>query len=36
MKRWMEKEVGREAGQDLKIGLDSGEGLEAEGRFTKL
>ncbi len=35
MKRRMEKEVEREAGQDLQIGLDTGEGLEAGGRFTK-
>ncbi len=32
----MEKEVGREAGPYLQIGLDLGEGLEAGGRSTKL
>ncbi len=32
MKRRMEKEVGREAGQDLQVG----KGLEAGGRSTKL
>ncbi len=32
----MENDVGREAGQDLQIGLDPGEGLEAGGRSTKL
>ncbi len=32
----MEKEVEREAGHDLQIGLDPGEGLEAGGRSTKL
>ncbi len=36
MKRRMEKEVGREAEQDLQVGLDPGEGLEARGRSTKL
>ncbi len=36
MKRRIEKEVGREAGQDLQVGLDPGEGLEAGGRSTKL
>ncbi len=32
----MEKEVGREAGQDLQVGLDPGEELETGGRSTKL
>ncbi len=32
----MEKEVGREAGQGLQVGLDPGEGLEASGRSTRL
>ncbi len=32
----MEKEVEREAGYDLQIGLDPGEGLEAGRRSTKL
>ncbi len=32
----MENEVGREAGQDLQVVLDPGEGLEADGRSTKL
>ncbi len=36
MKRRMEKEEGGDAGQDLQIGLDPGEGLEAGGRSTKL
>ncbi len=36
VKRRMEKEVEREAGQDLQIGLDPGEGLEAGSRSTKL
>ncbi len=36
VKRRMEKEVEREAGQDLQIGLDPGEGLEAGGRSTRL
>ncbi len=36
MKRRMQKEVEREAEQDLQIGLDPGEGLEAGGRSTKL
>ncbi len=36
VKRRMQKEVEREAGQDLQIGLDSGEGLETGGRSTKL
>ncbi len=31
----MEKEVEREAGQDLQIGLDPGEGLEAEGKVYR-
>ncbi len=35
MKRRMEKEVEREAGQDLQIGRDPGEGLNAGGRSTK-
>ncbi len=36
VKRRMEKEVEREAGQDVQIGLDPGEGLEEGGRSTKL
>ncbi len=36
MKRRMENEVEREAGQDPQIGLYPGEGLEAGGRSTKL
>ncbi len=36
VKRRMEKEVGREAGQDLQVGLDPGEGLEARGRSTRV
>ncbi len=36
MKRRMEKEVEREAGQDLQIVLDPGEGLEAGGRSGSL
>ncbi len=36
MKRRIEKEVGREAGQDLQVGLDPGEGLEAGGRSTNI
>ncbi len=36
MKRRMEKEVGREAEQDLQVGLNPGEGLKAGDRSTKL
>ncbi len=36
VKRRKEKEVKREAGQDLQVGHDPGEGLEAGGRSTKL
>ncbi len=32
----MEKEVRRGAAQDLQVGLDPGERLEAGGRSTKL
>ncbi len=32
----MEREVEQEAGQDLQVGLDSGEGLEAEGQVYKV
>ncbi len=36
MKRRMEQEVEREAGQGFQAGLDPGEGLEARGRSTRL
>ncbi len=36
VKRRMEKEVRRAAEQDLQVGLDPGERLEAGGRSTKL
>ncbi len=36
VKRRMENEVGREARQDLHLGLGPGEGLEARGRSTRL
>ncbi len=32
----MEREDEQEAGQDLQVALDPGEGLEAGGRSTKL
>ncbi len=32
MKRRMEREVEQEAGHDLQVGLDPGEGLEEGGR----
>ncbi len=35
VKRRMEREVEQEAGQDLQVGLDPGEGFEAGGRSTK-
>ncbi len=36
VKRRMEKEVGREAGQDLQVGLRPEDGLDARGRSTRL
>ncbi len=36
VKRRMEKEVGREAGQDLQLGLDPGEGVGGRGQVCKV